>query len=33
MFRELDDTARRTSYENDHLLRFQEHGAGIPRTR
>ena len=33
MFRELDDTARRTAYENDHLLRFQEHGAGIPRTR
>jgi enoyl-CoA hydratase/carnithine racemase len=33
MFRELDDTARRTAYENDQLLRFQEHGAGIPRTR
>jgi enoyl-CoA hydratase/carnithine racemase len=33
MFRELDDTARRTAYENDHLLRFQEHGAGIPRNR
>lgn len=33
MFRELDDTARRVGYENDLLLRFQEHGAGIPRRR
>lgn len=33
MFHELDDTARRVAYENDHLMRFQEHGAGIPRSR
>ena len=33
MFRELDDTARRIAYENEHLMRFQQHGAGIPRTR
>lgn len=33
MFRDLDDTARRVGYENDLLLRFQEHGAGIPRGR
>jgi enoyl-CoA hydratase/carnithine racemase len=33
MFRELDDTARRVGYENDLLMRFQEHGAGIPRGR
>lgn len=33
MFRELDDTARRVGYENELLMRFQEHGAGIPRRR
>jgi len=33
MFRELDGTAQRTAYENEQLMRFQEHGAGIPRTR
>ena len=33
MFRELDGTARRTAYENEQLMVFQEHGAGIPRTR
>ena len=33
MFRELDDTARRVGYENELLVRFQQHGAGIPRRR
>ena len=33
MFRELDDTARRVGYENELLMRFQQHGAGIPRGR
>jgi enoyl-CoA hydratase/carnithine racemase len=33
MFRELDATAQRTAYENEQLMQFQEHGAGIPRTR
>ena len=33
MFRELDGTARRVAYENEKLMRFQQHGAGIPRTR
>ncbi|HEY2271862.1 MAG TPA: enoyl-CoA hydratase/isomerase family protein [Jatrophihabitantaceae bacterium] len=33
MFRDLDGTAARTAYENEHLMRFQQHGAGIPRTR
>jgi enoyl-CoA hydratase/carnithine racemase len=33
MFRDLDATAARTAYENEHLMRFQQHGAGIPRTR
>jgi enoyl-CoA hydratase/carnithine racemase len=33
MFRELDGTAQRVAYENEQLIRFQEHGAGIPRTR
>ena len=33
MFRELDGTAARVAYENEQLMRFQEHGAGIPRTR
>jgi enoyl-CoA hydratase/carnithine racemase len=31
MFRELDGTARRVAYENEQLMRFQEHGPGIPR--
>jgi enoyl-CoA hydratase/carnithine racemase len=31
MFRELDGTAARVAYENEQLMRFQEHGAGIPR--
>ena len=25
--------AARVAYENEQLMRFQEHGAGIPRTR
>jgi enoyl-CoA hydratase/carnithine racemase len=33
MFRELDGTPSRVAYENEQLMRFQEHGAGIPRTR
>ncbi len=33
MFRELDATAARVGYENEALMRFQQHGAGIPRTR
>jgi enoyl-CoA hydratase/carnithine racemase len=31
MFRELDRTAERVGYENELLLRFQQHGAGLPR--
>ncbi|MEO9139480.1 MAG: enoyl-CoA hydratase/isomerase family protein [Jatrophihabitans sp.] len=31
MFRELDRTPERVSHENDRLLYFQEHGAGLPR--
>ena len=33
MFRDLDGTAQRVAYENEQLMRFQQHGAGIPRTR
>ena len=33
MFRDLDGTAQRVGYENEHLMRFQQHGAGIPRGR
>lgn len=33
MFRELDGTAQRVAYENEQLMRFQQHGAGIPRSR
>jgi enoyl-CoA hydratase/carnithine racemase len=33
MFRELDGTAARVAYENEQLMHFQEHGAGIPRNR
>ena len=32
MFRDLDHTAARVSYENERLLHFQEHGAGLPRS-
>jgi enoyl-CoA hydratase/carnithine racemase len=31
MFRDLDSTAHRVRYENDHLMRFQRDGAGLPR--
>jgi enoyl-CoA hydratase/carnithine racemase len=31
MFRELDGSAQRVAYENEQLLHFQQHGAGIPR--
>ena len=31
MFRELDRSAERIAYENEKLLHFQQHGAGIPR--
>lgn len=31
MFRDLDGTAARVAYENERLLHFQQHGAGIPR--
>jgi enoyl-CoA hydratase/carnithine racemase len=31
MFRDLDRTADRIAYENERLLHFQQHGAGIPR--
>jgi enoyl-CoA hydratase/carnithine racemase len=31
MFRELEETARRTAYENELLLAFQREGAGLPR--
>lgn len=31
MFRDLDATGTRVAHENDLLLRFQEHGAGLPR--
>jgi enoyl-CoA hydratase/carnithine racemase len=33
MFRELAGSAAHVAYENAALLRFQEHGAGIPRNR
>jgi len=33
MFRDLDATAKRVDYENDHLLHFQQSGAGIPKDR
>ncbi len=33
MFRELEGSARRMAYENERLMRFQEHGTGIPRGR
>ncbi len=31
MFRDLDRTPERVAYENEQLLRFQQHGAGLPR--
>jgi enoyl-CoA hydratase/carnithine racemase len=31
MFRELDRTGDRIAYENERLLHFQQHGAGLPR--
>jgi enoyl-CoA hydratase/carnithine racemase len=31
MFRELERSAERIAYENEKLLDFQQHGAGIPR--
>lgn len=33
MFRDLDRTPERVAYENEHLMRFQQHGAGLPRGR
>jgi enoyl-CoA hydratase/carnithine racemase len=31
MFRDLDRTGERVAYENERLMHFQQHGAGIPR--
>jgi enoyl-CoA hydratase/carnithine racemase len=31
MFRDLERTGERIAYENERLLHFQQHGAGIPR--
>jgi enoyl-CoA hydratase/carnithine racemase len=31
MFRELDGSAARVAYENERLMRFQQHGHGLPR--
>lgn len=31
MFRDLERTGERIAYENELLLRFQQHGAGLPR--
>jgi enoyl-CoA hydratase/carnithine racemase len=31
MFRELDGTGARVGYENERLMYFQQHGAGLPR--
>lgn len=31
MFRDLDRTGDRIAYENERLLHFQQHGAGLPR--
>ena len=33
MFRDLDRSTERIGYENEKLLHFQEHGAGLPRAR
>jgi enoyl-CoA hydratase/carnithine racemase len=32
MFRDLDRTGERVAYENERLMHFQQHGAGLPRT-
>ena len=31
MFRELEGSAGRVAYENEQLMRFQQHGHGLPR--
>ena len=31
MFRQLEASARRVDYENELLMRFQQHGSGLPR--
>jgi hypothetical protein len=31
MFRDLDGSAQRVAYENEQLMRFQQHGVGLPR--
>jgi hypothetical protein len=31
MFRDLDRSSERIAYENEQLLHFQQHGAGLPR--
>jgi enoyl-CoA hydratase/carnithine racemase len=31
MFRDLDRSGERVAYENERLLHFQQHGAGLPR--
>jgi enoyl-CoA hydratase/carnithine racemase len=33
MFRDLEGTEHRASYENDRLLEFERRGPGLPRTR
>jgi enoyl-CoA hydratase/carnithine racemase len=33
MFRDLDRSGERIAYENERLLYFQQHGAGLPRGR
>ena len=33
MFRELDSSGQRVAYENAHLMRFQQHGVGLPGRR
>jgi enoyl-CoA hydratase/carnithine racemase len=33
LFRDLDRTGDRVAYENERLLHFQQHGAGLPRAR
>ena len=32
MFRDLDGSAARVAHENERLLRFQQHGTGLPRA-
>jgi enoyl-CoA hydratase/carnithine racemase len=31
MFRDLEGSAQRVAYENEHLLEFQRDGAGLPQ--